>query len=188
MEVAINHYGMFEAASLDLYLNRNDTFIVTPKIKKSKQFQLGLARKKFEIIEVTDLADVQRAVNVTDKIIENFRKMLTTDSEPEEQTPPAEPETPPEGEHPPEEEGEKTEEPPKEEEAPKEEDDKVDEGAGEEEQDPVLPFTEAAGNVDKATAVVEKETDIEKLKFALEHDSRVTVKTAIEIRLKELEA
>lgn len=207
MKIAISHYGRFESEHLGLFLNRDDTFIVTPKIEKSKQFQTGLARKRFQFIEVTDLAVVERAVNVTDKIVENYRTLLTTDPEPEEQAPPAEPEPEPEpesepesepepqpdDEQPAENEGEKTEEPPKEEE-------QVDEGAGEDsgegegegegepDPDPVLPFTELAGNVENAQAAVEKETDIEKLKFALEHDSRVSVRTAIEARIKELES
>lgn len=178
MKIAKNHYGRFESDSLGLYLDKGQTFIVTPKILKSKQFQTGLVRKKFEFVEVTDLAIVQNAVNVTDKILENYREMLTTDPEPEEPTPPTTPdqddppadEQPPEDDKPPEDEGDKTEEAPP------------------EDADPVLPFTEAAGAIPDALAAIEKETDIEKLKFALENESRVTVLPAIEERLKELEA
>lgn len=178
MKVAINHYGRFECETLGLYLDRDNHFIVTPKIEKSKQFQTGLARKKFEFVEVTDLTIVQNAVNVTDKILENYRKMLTTDPEPEEQIPPAtpDPKTPPEGENPPEDEGDKTEKAPTEDEDEKED------------ADPLLPFTEAAGNIPNALEAIAKETDIEKLKFALEHDDRVTLIPVIEERLKELEA
>jgi hypothetical protein len=184
MKIAINHYGRFESPFLDLFLNKLDSFIVTPKIEKSKQFQTGLARRKFQIIEVTDLAVVERAVNVTDKIIENFREALSADPEPEEPTPPAEPVAPPADEKTPEDEGEKTEETPKEE-------DQGDDGAGEDSDEGEgvqadIPFTELAKNKEEALAMIEKETDIEKLKGAL-NDDRKYVKEAVAKRLNALE-
>ena len=190
MKVAINHYGRFECDSLGLFINDGDTFIVTPKIEKSKQYQTGFDRKKFEVIEVTDLSVVQKAVNVTPTILEKYRKTLTTDPEPEDPVPEvtvpdAVPDVPPAEANPPENEGEAE----KTDEAPKEDGQSEDGGeAGKEEQDPVLPFTEAAGGIANAKVAIEKETDIEKLKFALEHDSRVTLKPVLEARIKELES
>lgn len=189
MKVAINHYGSFEAPSLDLYLQNGDSFIVTPKIEGSKQFQTGLARKKFEIVDVDDLSVVQRAVNITPVILETFRERLTATTEPEEEPEPekateeTKPETPPaeeekKAESEPTPEPEKTEEPAK-------EDEKADE---EGELDDVLPFTEEAGNQDKAVEAINKETDIKKLKHAQEHDSRKKVQAALEARIKELES
>ena len=87
MKVAITHYGRFECDTLDLFINDGDSFIVTPKIEKSKQFQTGLMRKKFEFVDVTDLSVVQKAVNVTPTILEKFRKELTADPEPEDPIP-----------------------------------------------------------------------------------------------------
>ena len=183
MKVAINHYGRFELPKLELYLNKLDSFIVTPKIEDTRQFKTGVQRGKFEIIEVTDLTVVQRAVNVTPQIIENFRDALTAEPEPE-------PEVPPAVEQPPADEGEKTEEAPKEEEQPKEED-KGDEGAGEDsdegEDDQIdIPFTELAKNKAEALKMIEEETDIEKLNGALK-DDRKYVKEAVTKRLKALE-
>jgi hypothetical protein len=188
MKIAINHYGRFELPRLELVLAKLDSFIVTPEIEKSRQFITGVERGKFEVIEVTDLVDVERAVNVTDDIIEECREQLTAEPEPEEPTPPAEPEAPsevPEDEAPAEDADEGAEEQlPAEEGGESEESPEQDDESEEEEK--VLSFTELAGNVDSALKAIAKETDIEKLNKALELDERVTVRKAINARLVEL--
>ena len=49
--------------------------------------------------------------------------------------------------------------------------------------EPVISFTEEAGNVAKAFEAISKETDIDNLKFALKKDERITVKKAIVKRI-----
>lgn len=193
MKIAISHYGRFELPRLELVLAKLDSFIVTPEIEESRQFITGVERGKFEVIEVTDLVDVERAVNVTDEIIEEYREQLTAEPEPEEPTPPAEPETPsevPEDEAPAGDADEGAEEQPpteaeEETEDTQEDITQVDAEEGEAEE-PACAFTEEAGVVDNALKAIAKETDIEKLNKALELDERVTVRKAINARLLEL--
>lgn len=91
IKIARNHYGSFEHVGLELRLDRDDTFVVTPEIEESKAFKLGIERKKFEFLEITDIADVQNAHGATDEMVEAVRDLLT--AEPEEPGP--EPELPP---------------------------------------------------------------------------------------------
>lgn len=195
IKIARNHYGRFEHPNLGLSLFRDDTFVVTPEIEESKAFKTGIERKKFEILDITDIRDVQNAHGSTDEMVEAVRDLLT--AEPEEPEPESEPEV--------------TEDAPVDEEATPEPpvDAEVDEIVEDvlstssdvgldgdavitppeppEEEEPTIAFTEVADSWQAAIMLVKEETDIEKLKFALREDERKSVKKAIVARLKELQ-
>lgn len=211
IKIARNHYGSFEHVGLGLRFNKDDTFVVTPEFEQSKAFKTGLERKKFEILEITDIRDVQNAHGSTDEMVEAVRDILT--AEPEEPEPESEPKvtedapdipmcTNDPGCGKPQDECICTPEQPADAETDKIVEDALDSTSSDigtdgdavitppappEEEEPTIAFTEIAGNVDNALKAIAKETDIEKLKFALREDERKSVKTAIVARLKELQ-
>lgn len=187
IKIARNHYGRFEHPILGLSLSRDDTFVVTPEIEESKAFKTGLERKKFEILDITNITDVQNAHGATDEMVEAVRESLT--AEPEEPEPEAVPEV--------------TEDAPVDEEATPEppaeavvdstssdvgtDGDAVITPPAPPEEEPPIAFTEEANSWQAAVMLVKEETDTEKLRFALREDERKSVKRAIVARLKELE-
>lgn len=190
-KVARNHYGRFEHDQLKLYLNRDETFIVTPEIEKSKAFQTGVERGKFVVLKVDDLSVVEFAHGATDEMIEEARAFLG--QEPEEPEPEPTPAPEEKVEEQPKEEEKVEETPPAEEKTEEKVEDKVaDEAPKEEEKKPEgkpeyqPPFTEIAGNVDDALKAIAKETDVEKLQYALKEDERKGVQKALIARIKAI--
>ena len=164
MKLAQCRYGSFSNYRLNLHLKGGDIFVVTPEIMGSPEFQTGLKTRNFIFIEIKSLSELKKCVNVTDAILQAFTGSVA--------------ELPDE---------------PKADEADLADvitddiNDIPDDGEETEGDEPVVAFTELAGNVKKAVKAIRECDDLDELKLALKLDERKTVQSALKIRIKELE-
>jgi len=183
MKFAICNYAGFSHSTFSHKLRRDDVFVVDEAMEDNAAFQEGLRLKNFEFVEIHGISELRNVIGITDKIIADFESALEeADAERE-----PEPEPEPVIDEQPEVEEEIEEEPPAEDEDIAEESTEKEEKPEEEPEEPSVAFTEIANSWQAAIKLVDKETDIEKLKFALRNDERKSVKKAIVARLKELQ-
>jgi hypothetical protein len=195
-------YTSFDDSKLEVSWKKGDVVALTPKLAKAQVILDGINTRNFVFVDVNNLTELSKVVNLTDSIRKAFKQRMVEERTARVEAAEAAEEAAKPKTHPvPEDKGVKPT-PKEEEKTPEqspEEDEKTEEkqpaeGEGEsegdqaEEEGPVLAFTEDAGNVGAAIQAVEKETDLKKLKYALEKDERVSVRKAIEARLVELKA
>ena len=169
----------FENSRFEYNIRDGETLLVTPEFEDSPEFKDGLRIGNFELIEIITIGELKKVIGVTDKIIREFEKRLKeVVEEPEEVPPPEEPA--PKEDVPDESVDEPVDEVTDVVEEPKEdnEDDKPEE--------PVLAFTEDTKSWQAAVSLAKKETDVDKLAYAIRKDERVSVKKACVARLSEL--
>jgi len=166
MKIAKNEYASFENSEFDHVLRPDDLFVVSPEFEKNPAFKEGMRVGSFKIVEIDSVGQLNKVIGITDEMIEDFWESQELDEIQEIVEPPEVPIPESIPEPAPEPEPEVPEVPEKEEEA--------------------LAFTEETDSWQAAVALVKKETDVEKLVFALRKDERKSVKKACVARLAEL--
>ena len=181
IKFAKSMYSSFDSKVINLKVTKDQVFAVTPEIESSRVYQDGIATKNFIPVTIANEYELTKVVNLSDAVRAEFAKTQ----------PPKVPVTPvvtpiptprPVAQVPrpivtppipianpiPEKPVVKVTPVPT----------KVDE--------PVLSFTEIAGNTTKALEAIATMKDIGKLNYALKSDDRKTIRKAIQKRIEEL--